>query len=258
MILGARQRILLHGRKRGLEIAEVCGAREGDEVIVAVLGFVGTDTRACQLGNTLHQRHGSRRELVVSGVDLGKVGRMNARIVPNRVAVENAVRVIDRPCVELRSGSSRIGDAVNALTVGRAKARRGRLRGDRSKCLDDLVALKLLAPIRQERLGLTEDIGRILLLVGVGRGNRMTRPINPGTHAVVVDRLFVAGQGAGRFRRALERGHNRNVDLLAALLVVVDGADDRVHARTHVGREHVFANELLDQFLAVLNKLVVG
>src|SRR5690606_8553899 len=37
----------------------------------------------------------------------------------------------------------------------------------------------------------------------------------------------------------------------------VQRADDGVDAVAHVGREHIFANELADDFLPVLNKLVV-
>src|SRR5690606_1997006 len=109
----------------------------------------------------------------------------------------------------------------------------------------------------QERLGLAEDVGAVLLLIGVTGRHGVTSPVDPDAHAVIIDRLLKARQGAGRHGRALQGGDEGNIHLLAALLGVVQRADDGVDAVAHVGREHVFANELADDFLPVLNKLVV-
>ena len=62
---------------------------------------------------------------------------MNAGVVPNRVAIQDAVLVIDGPCIELRSGRSSIGDAVNALSVDEPRPEGADSDGIEANALDD-------------------------------------------------------------------------------------------------------------------------
>jgi hypothetical protein len=133
----------------------------------------------------------------------------------------------------------------------------GGVERDREECVDDLVALQLLAPILEERAGLTEQVDRALLLFGDRDLDGVSGPIDPGAIAVVVDRLLVADEGTGGDRLTLEAGNQRDVDLLAALLQVVDDPDDGGELGADVGREQVLANVLAGDFLAEDDQFVI-
>jgi hypothetical protein len=106
----------------------------------------------------------------------------------------------------------------------------GRLRlgRERHQGGDQLVALQLLAPIGQERLGLAEDVGAVLLLVGLRGRDGVAGPLEPSAHAVIVDLLLVPDERSGRNALALEAGHERDVHLLAAVLQLEAEPDDGV------------------------------
>ena len=113
-------------------------------------------------------------------------------------------------------------------------------------------------PITQQRLGLAEDVGAVLLLLGLGGRHGIADPFQPDPHAVVVDLLFVADQRAGGDTDALQPGHQRDVHHLAAGLQLHPLADDGVEILAHVGREHILAHPFAIDLLGELDQFIVG
>ena len=74
---------------------------------------------------------------------------MHTRIVADGVAVQHAIRVVRSPGVMLGSGGGFIQNAVDALAGVRTQASRSGLRRQGQQRGNQLVALKILAPIGQ-------------------------------------------------------------------------------------------------------------
>ena len=144
-------------------------------------------------------------------------------------------------------------DAVDANT-----GRRLALRRQRHQRRDDLVAGDLLQPVRQQRLGLAEDVGTVLLLLGLGGDDGVAHPFEPDAHAVVVDLVLVADQWAGGNTEPLEPRDQRDIHHLAAGFQLHAAADDGVEIVAHVRAEHVFAHPLAIDLLGELDQFIVA
>jgi hypothetical protein len=138
------------------------------------------------------------------------------------------------PRVELVAVGRLEAGAVHAVALVGAEVGRRRLGRDRHEGFDRLVATHLVGPDVEERASLREGVGRLLVLLVLLHLDGVAGPVDPRPHAVVVERLLVAGQGAGTDALAAQLAEDRDVDLFAALLERVDDADDRGHLRALV------------------------
>ena len=257
-LTGARVLVDAGGVEGRLEVAEGERSVEGDEVLLAVVRLVGTDFRLGLLRHVLHEGRRAEPEQVVRRVDVGERSRVRGVVVRDRVAVEHPIGVVAVPRAPLGRGRVGVANAVDAIAGIRAEVRRGGLARQRHQRFDRLVALEVVGPLVEPRPGLAEEIGRVLVPLALLDRDGVASPVDPPAHAVGVEVLLVAGERAGTDAGASRVGEDGEVDLLAAVLQLIEDTEDRGQVGALVGREEVAARPLLDEVLLVDGQLVVG